>query len=490
MVRYSLSWVRPNEHLFDIAITFTAPADDPIAHLPAWRPGRYLIQNYAANVREWSPNMTKIAKSSWRVAARAGEEITISYRFFAGVLDAGSSFLDEDEAYFNGSNLFMWIDGVRSEPAALTIAAPAEWTIETQLPRDGNAFAARDYDHLIDSPAICAAKMTRYSFVESGARIHLIFRNDEGIDTEQFVEPVRTVVAAQAAMLGGLPLEEYRFLYHVGDKWHGVEHEDSTSIIVRRSALVGAKPGDDGYDHFLSITAHEFFHLWNVKRILPAVFAPYDYSTETPTRLLWAMEGLTSYFGDLSLVRAGVWTEETYIEHLRREIETLENAPGREFLSLVQSSFDGWLQEPAQMHDKTNAWISFYNKGELVAALLDLYIRANSEKTLDSSGATMAKRIADSKRMRSSASSHPSQASTYATFSCATSKASTRSHTRNCSRSRPLMSPSRSAKYHSAQNSASRTDDCSSTPSFVAAPRWTRGCCQATSSSPSTAIAR
>jgi predicted metalloprotease with PDZ domain len=384
MVRYVLSWVRPNDHLFDIAITFTAPNNEPVAHLPAWRPGRYLIQNYAANVREWSPNLTKIAKSAWRVAARAGEEVTISYRFYAGVLDAGSSFLDDEEAYFNGSNLFMWIDGLRGDAAKLTIAAPEDWLIETQLPRgDGDTFNARDYDHLIDSPTICAAKMTRHSFVESGARIHLIFRNDEGIDSEQFVEPVRAIVREQAAMFGGFPLTEYRFLYHVGDRWHGVEHEDSSSIIVRRSALLGATAGDEGYDHFLSITGHELFHLWNVKRILPAAFAPYDYTTETPTRLLWAMEGITSYFGDLSLVRAGIWTDERYVEHLGHEIETLENAPGRELLSLTQASFDGWLQEPAQMHDKPNAWISFYNKGELVAALLDLVIRSKSDKTLD-----------------------------------------------------------------------------------------------------------
>ncbi|HKO02506.1 MAG TPA: hypothetical protein VJ032_12465, partial [Thermoanaerobaculia bacterium] len=384
MVRYVLSWVDPDEHLFDIAITFVAPADDPVAHLPAWRPGRYLIQNYAANVREWSSNMTKIAKSSWRVAARAGEEVTITYRFFAGVLDAGSSFLDANEAYFNGSNLFMWIDGVRAEPATLTIAAPAEWNIETQLARgDANTFSARDYDHLIDSPTMCAATMTRHSFVEGDARIHLIFRNDEGIDTEQFVEPVHAIVRAQAARFGGLPLREYRFLYHVGDRWHGVEHEDSSSIIVKRAALIGATPGDDGYDHFLSLTAHELFHLWNVKRILPAAFAPYDYTIETPTRLLWAMEGVTSYFGDLSLVRAGLWTEQRYLDHLRQEIETLENAPGRELLSLAQSSFDAWLQEPAQMHDKANAWISFYNKGEIVAALLDLLLRMKSGVTLE-----------------------------------------------------------------------------------------------------------
>jgi predicted metalloprotease with PDZ domain len=164
-----------------------------------------------------------------------------------------------------------------------------------------------------------------------------------------------------------------------------VEHEDSSSIILRRSALLGATPGDAGYDHTLSITSHELFHAWNVKRMMPAKFAPYDYWNETPTRLLWAMEGLTSYYGDLTLLRAGLWTVERYLRHLAAEIQTLESLPARLHLSLAQASFDGWLSDPAQMHDHGNAWFSFYNKGEIVAALLDLTIRraTSGERSLD-----------------------------------------------------------------------------------------------------------
>lgn len=389
MVRYLLSWGAPAEHLFDIAIRFTAPEETPRLRLPAWRPGRYLIQNYAANVREWTAgeaNIWKDGKSSWRVEVRAGEEVTVRYRYYAGVLDAGSSFLDEEEAYFNGSNLFMLVDGLREEEHLLTIAAPADWFIETQLPRgEDNAFHARDYDHLIDSPVIAAASMTRHSFVEYGARIHLVFRDDEGVNTEQFVEPVRALVRAQARLFGGLPFSDYRFLYHVRDRWHGVEHEDSSSIILRRATLLGAGPGDEGYDRTLSISSHELFHAWNVKRIVPAKFAPYDYWNETPTRLLWAMEGLTSYYGELSLVRAGLWSVERYLLHLAEEIQTLEGLPARRHLSLAQASFDGWLSDPAQMHDHANAWFSFYNKGEIVSALLDLTIReaTNGAHSLD-----------------------------------------------------------------------------------------------------------
>lgn len=389
MVHYLLSWGAPTERLFDVTIRFHAPTDTPRLLLPAWRPGRYLIQDYAANVREWSAEARRIwkdGKSSWRVDARAGEEVVVRYRYYAGVLDAGSSFLDETEAYFNGSNLFMLVDGLRDEECLLTIAAPAEWRIETQLAReDEGRFRARDYDHLIDSPTIAAPVMTRHSFVESGARIHLVFRDDEGIDTEQYVEPVRAIVKSQAELFGGLPFDEYRFLYHVRDRWHGVEHENSCSIIVPRSAMLGAKPGEPGYDHMLSITAHELFHAWNVKRILPAKFLPYDYWNETPTRLLWAMEGLTSYYGELTLVRSGLWTVARYLEHLQKEIELLESMPARGHLSLTQASFDGWLADPAHMHDHPNAWYSFYNKGEVVSALLDLAMRRATDgaKSLD-----------------------------------------------------------------------------------------------------------
>lgn len=357
MPHYALSWRNPNERLFDISIRFTAPDDDPLLWLPAWRPGRYLIMNFAANVREWSANLRKVGKSEWRVAARRGEEVEVTYRYYAGVLDAGSSFLAEDEAYVNGSNLFMCVDALRGEQCTLEIATA--WPIESQLP----GLVARDYDHLIDSPIIASPAMTVHSFDESGATIHLVFRN--GRNTEQFIEPVRKIVREQAALFGGLPLREYRFLYHVGDRWHGVEHEDSCSIIVKRSV--------EGTDHFLSITSHEFFHLWNVKRIIPAAFVPYDYSRETPTKLLWAMEGITSYFGDLTLARCGIWSEKQYLEHLQHEIELLENSPGRNVLSLAQASFDGWLHDA--MHDRANAWISFYNKGEVVATLLDLELR-------------------------------------------------------------------------------------------------------------------
>src|SRR5688572_19543570 len=206
MVHYTLGWTNPRDRLIDVTIRFDAPADNPRCLLPAWRPGRYLIQNYAANVREWSAggqNVWKDGKTSWRIGARAGEEVAFRYRYYAGVLDAGSSFLDDEEAYFNGSNLFMMVEGLRGEEHRLTIAAPPAWTIETQLKSDEGVYRARDYDHLIDSPVIAAARVTRETFTEEGTRFHLVFRDEEGIDTSAYVEPIRAIARTQAALFGG-----------------------------------------------------------------------------------------------------------------------------------------------------------------------------------------------------------------------------------------------------------------------------------------------
>lgn len=383
-VRYRIGWDNPNEHLFDIEIAFRARSRETELQLPAWRPGRYLIQNYAANIREWSARargagalpIEKRGKSTWVVTAKSGQDVVVRYRFFAGILDAGSSFLDDTEAYFNGTNLFMMVADRRKQPVSLEIAAPPKWKIETQLaPAGPNRFIARDWDYLIDSPTIVSPSLVRRSFRESGCNVSLVFQGAEGIDTRALVAPTRAIVRAQAAMFGDIPTENYRFLYHVFDKWHGVEHEDSCSIVVKRAELLGAKPGDSAFDHFLSIASHEFFHVWNVKRILPKAFAPYDFSTEAYTKLLWVMEGVTSYYGEKMLLRSGLWSRERYLEHLGTEIGTLESTPGRKYLTLAQASFDGWLQDPAQMHDRSNVWVSFYLKGEIVAAMLDIAIR-------------------------------------------------------------------------------------------------------------------
>jgi predicted metalloprotease with PDZ domain len=366
-------------------VEFDAHRAETELRLPAWRPGRYLLQNYAANVRDWVATgsdgreleVRKSDKSSWIVRSRVGESVSFSYAFYAGILDAGSSFLDESEAYFNGSNLFVMVADRRRGACELRLKVPRGWNVRTQLKRSSaNRFLARDYDHLIDSPTLISPTLVEEAFEHDRKPVSLVFQNAEGLDTAQFVEPTRAVVAAQCELFGEIPFDRYFFLYHVGAMWHGVEHEDSSSIILKRSEMIGSKPGDKGHDRFLGITAHEFFHVWNVKRLLPRAFVPYDYSTEVNTRLLWLMEGVTSYYAEKTLLRSRLWTLERYLQHLTEQITAIEDLPGQQVISVAQASFDAWLQDPQQMHDKPNVWVSFYTKGEVVGALLDLEIIA------------------------------------------------------------------------------------------------------------------
>lgn len=382
MIHYALSWRDTSEHLFDIAIRFVAPDDQPRLILPSWRPGKYQLQNFAANVREWTPNVRKLGPNVWCADAQRGDEVEVRYRYWAGVLDAGSSYLDRSEAYFNGSNLFMWVDGLRSDECVLTV--DTDWPIACQLPRDGKELRARNYDHLIDSPAIAGPFATQ-SFEESGASIRFVSID---CDTTRFVEPMRGIVREQVAVFGELPSREYQFLIHGADRWHGVEHEDSCSMTVKRGAA-------DFDEHFLSLASHEFFHLWNVKRMMPAAFAPYDYTMATPTRLLWAMEGITSYYGDLALARSGYWSEQRYLRHLAHEIEQLESSHARTHLSLSQTSFDGWVHDGTRPHDRGNSWYSFYTKGEIVSALLDLTLRSRGMSLDEVMRVLWAERILD-----------------------------------------------------------------------------------------------
>ena len=258
-VAYAISWRNPFERLYDIEIRFTAPSDQPRLILPSWRPGRYLMQHYAVNVREWSGNLRKIAPSVWQADARNGEDVIVRYRYWAGVLDAGSSFLDRDEAYFNGSNLFMWIDGLREQPATLTIAALDHWKIETQLAHitDHN-YEARDYDHLIDSPVIAAASMAHHTFEESGASFHLV---GIGFDPARFIDSLRAIVRTQVVVFGELPLTDYKFLMHAGDTPSSlrpqrpavgfVSLDRGEGIVLRDDAPQDERPDAGGQVHAL-----------------------------------------------------------------------------------------------------------------------------------------------------------------------------------------------------------------------------------------------
>lgn len=392
-IRYRLSWDNPASQLYTVEASAVVDGPSIVFSLPTWRPGRYVLQNYAANVQrvrasdeagrtldvEWTD------LDSWRVATGGAREVTLAYEYHAATLDAGSSWLAPGVAYFNPVNLLPWVEGRMDRPTILVLDAPADWDVATQLERvsgEGFAFVAEDYHRLVDSPTIAAEELTVWEFVVDDVVHRLTFRDlpDLGALTrEEILADVEALTREQTAIFGGAPFEEYWHLYQfVGFPiGHAVEHANSASYVFSRSLLPG------GYVSFLGTTSHELFHAWNVKRIRPAAMWPYDYSTPQLTRLHWVNEGVTSYYDDLVLARAGILSTDEYFEGLGRAIGALQSSPGRLVTPVSLASWTSWHTGYGAGHPGRS--VSFYTKGALLGLLLDLAIRdaTDGERSLD-----------------------------------------------------------------------------------------------------------
>ncbi|MCS7210999.1 MAG: PDZ domain-containing protein [Chloroherpetonaceae bacterium] len=386
---YRIESLAPNLHLYQISITVQNTEQKPELDfiLPAWRPGRYQIQNYAANVQEFSARAgkvplfsTKIDKQTWRVRTDNHSEVTVSYKYYAGAqLDAGNSYVGREEMYFNGSNLFMYTPETRFKPVSLYIDYPEGWSVATQLQRTDNPrlFTAETYDDLIDSPTIASPTLVTFSTKVKGVTLHICFHNGDALSGSRFnpaqiSKDLAKIVETQFEMMKDVPLKEYWFLYHIMPYpfGHGVEHKNSTSIVL---GPIDAVNTAEFYDRFLSITSHEFYHVWNIKRIIPKEFVPYDYTREVYTPMLYVSEGFTSYYGDLTLARSKLWSAKRYLSDLAANITSMQNQYGRKVQPLALSSFDAWLSGYGT--GRANSTVNFYSKGELVGLILDMEIR-------------------------------------------------------------------------------------------------------------------
>jgi predicted metalloprotease with PDZ domain len=393
LAAYKIESLAPNLHFFQVSITVQNVERKPEIDfiLPAWRPGRYQIQNYAANVQEFSARAgakplfsTKVDKQTWRVKTDNQSEVSVTYKYYAGAqLDAGNSYVGRDEMYFNGSNLFMYTPETRFKPVSLYIDYPENWKVATQLQptTDPRLFTAENYDDLIDAPTIVSPTLTRFSTKVSGATIHICFHNPNALGGVRFNEKqlstdIAKIVQEQFELMQDVPFKEYWFLYHIMPYpfSHGVEHKNSTSIVL---GPIDAVNTPEFYDRFLSITSHEFYHVWNIKRIKPKEFMPYDYTKESYTPMLYVSEGFTSYYGDLTLVRSKLWSAARYLSEIAANITSLQSQYGRKVQPLALSSFDAWLSGYGT--GRAHSTVNFYSKGELVGMLLDLEIRKRTD---------------------------------------------------------------------------------------------------------------
>lgn len=387
-IRYTIGWSNPASQLYEVTVTARATGEPIVFSLPAWRPGRYILQNYAANVQrvhasdeQGNPlSVDWIDLDSWRVEPGTVSSVTLAYEYYARTFDAGSSTLTPDAAYFNPVNLLPWVEGRKAAPVTLTIEAPADWTIATQLDPvagGGHTFSAPNYDRLVDSPTIAAPGLVVWDYEVDGVPYHLVFRVVQGelnlgeYTRERILADVARITEEAVAIFGAAPFDEYWHLFQLVPYpfGHAVEHESSASYVIQDNAFAGR----DFYDGFLSILAHEFFHAWNVKRARPAALWPYDYSTPQLTRLHWVTEGVTSYYESILRRRAGWIDEEAFYRETANAINALQNTPGRLVTSAELSSLTAWHSGYGDGNPNSN--VSFYLKGSILGLILDLTIR-------------------------------------------------------------------------------------------------------------------
>ena len=377
MIEYRIVISEPHTHLVDI--TLEADVDGPVdLVLPAWIPGSYKIRDFAQHIQEFhTPSRhEKIDKNTWRVHCNAGR-LRASWRAYCHELTVRTSHVDDEHAHLNPANVLLYVDGRKDESITLEVRAPRGWKTACALdPHGTGTFRAPNYDVLADAPIECGL-LSEFSFRIKGKSHRFVWHGDSNMDVRRLRTEIPKIVAAEVAMMKVVPYDRYLFITHFSDdgKGGGLEHLNSTSLAFPRW---GFRPADR-HERFLSLCAHEFFHLWNVKRIRPAVLGPFEYGREAYTKLLWAMEGVTSYYEKQFLVRAKLMTPRAYLKKVAEDIERLQDTPGRLVQSLEDSSFDTWIKFYNPGEHSGNATVSYYEKGAIVSLLLDLEIRRRTK---------------------------------------------------------------------------------------------------------------
>lgn len=405
-IQYQVSLAKAAEHIFLVRCTIPAPSPDgQRLSLPGWIPGSYLVRDYARHVLRLSAHgdgkplaVSKMDKASWQVEACQGV-LELEYEVYACDLSVRGAYLDTRRGFFNGVCLFLEVADQQQARHEVSIERPVNagagaWKVATAMDPIAvdeagfGAYRSADYDELIDHP-FEISDFRSGEFEVAGVRHEIVLAGRESADLERLCSDLPRVCETHRQMFDDeLPMGRYLFLTNVvGEGYGGLEHRASSALITRRSDLpqAGKQEIDKAYRRFLGLVSHEYFHLWNIKRIKPAVFTPFDLRSEAYTRLLWVFEGVTSYYDDLALVRSGLITPEAYLELIADNISKVWQTPGRQRQSLADSSFDAWIKLYKPDENSPNAVISYYTKGSLVALCLDLLIRSETghRKSLD-----------------------------------------------------------------------------------------------------------
>lgn len=403
LITYRLSTSRPVSHLFEVSIEVELPKDAAAQsiefQMAKWSPGRYAVFDFAKNVQQFRAvagvcpvgakckttplDVTRVDNQTWSVTPLENKSLTVSYKVFGNDLSGTFSELDSRHANFNGGSIFMYLVGHKPDPVRLVIDPPAGWRIVNgRMDHAGQReWEFANWDLMIDTPTEIAPDWTQDDFAVGGKKYHVVVHSfgDEGGKRAALVRDIEKIVRAETAMWGPPEFDSYTFLLHFAGDDHsgdGMEHLTSTQII---EPGVLAEP--ETYQDALGTVAHEFFHVWNVKRLRPIELGPWDFSRPANTRGLWVAEGFTNYYGHVMMRRAKLWNETQFLRRESQTIGGIEEAPGSRLMSAEESSLSASFLDDAphaQQTDLANTSVSYYPKGELMALVLDLLIRGKT----------------------------------------------------------------------------------------------------------------
>ena len=392
-ITYRVELHDPHAHQFRVTLTIPHPAAVQRLSLPVWIPGSYMVREFARHLSRLEASQgvhpavpVQLDKTSWQVATTGRAALVVSYLVYAFDTSVRTAFLDAERGFFNGTSLFLRVEGREAEPHRIVFAAlPRGWSVATAMHEDGaRAYRAGDYDELVDHPfelgrfwtGDFSAQGVTHEFVVAGAW--------PGFDGVRLLADAKRICETQIAFWHGdrkpaAPFDRYVFMLHaVDDGYGGLEHRASTALLARRRDLPqqGVSVLTEGYVTLLGLISHEYFHTWNVKRLKPAELVSLDHQQENYTRLLWFFEGFTSYYDDLMLLRCGLIDTARYLKLLAKTINAVAATPGRAVQTVAESSFDAWVKYYRTDENTPNATISYYLKGALVALAFDLTLRS------------------------------------------------------------------------------------------------------------------
>jgi predicted metalloprotease with PDZ domain len=397
-IAFTVSMPQPHTHMLEVEINVKRGADaqvsaEEILVMPVWTPGSYLIREYARNVQNFRAidasgqplQWEKVNKNSWRVITNSSREWRAAYSVYANELSVRTNEVNSDHAFWNNAALLMYLQGFLDAPSTLHIVAPQPWKVATGLPAAAgpkNTFRAENFDILYDSP-VEVSNFKTLAFEVKGVPHRIVIDGEGNYDPERMRRDVQKIVEAEVELMGGeIPYHDYTFILHLRSTGGGgLEHLNSTALGFPR---FGFKP-EISYRGFWSLVAHEFFHLWNVKRIRPDTLGPFDYTKENYTKLLWVAEGITDYYTRVAVRRAGLISDKALLADIAMLFQGLQKTPGRLQMSAEEASFDSWIKYYRQDENSVNSQVDYYNKGAILGLLLDLEIRKRSSgaKSLD-----------------------------------------------------------------------------------------------------------